>query len=248
VRFADKPIKLEGVEIMVIKKKVTKVRELAAAVAAGVLFTAFNAQAGSLPGPGIIDYQFDCPTATCVDLKSGGYEVSGGAVLFDTVPNRALKPGSDTAGYDTDRTTSFNVTSSSNEPEGAGTAISVTGLDNMFGLFWGSVDSGNRIDFYSDGERVAEIWGSDLVTRLTALEGNSDFLNGTGSNFGFDVYLNFTGIQGRDGIFGQFDEVRLSSSNIAFEVATAAVPVPGMLGLLGLGLLGIGAAGRWRKR
>lgn len=226
----------------------TRAPVFAAGIAASALFISLNAQSGNLPGPGIVDYQFDCPTATCVDLNSGGYNVSGGAVLFDTVPNRALKPGSDTAGYDTDRTTSFNVTSPSSEPEGANSQITVTGLDNMFGLFWGSVDSGNRIDFYLGGERVAEIWGNDLVNRLTALEGNSDFVSGNGSNFGFDVYLDFSGIQGKNGIYSGFDEVRLNSSNIAFEVATAAVPVPGMLGLLGLGLLGIGVAGRRRKR
>lgn len=213
----------------------------------GALLLSANVQAGSLPGPGIVDYQFDCPTATCVDLATGGYTVSGGAVLTDNVPNRALKPGSDTAGYDTDRTTSYNVTSSINQPDGAASAINVTGLDNMFGLFWGSVDRGNEIGFYSGGERVAEIFGIDLVNRLTALEGNNNFLNQSGDNFGFDVFLNFSGIQSRDGTFGQFDEVRLSSSNIAFEVATSAVPIPGTLGLLGLGLLGIGVATRRRR-
>lgn len=214
---------------------------------AGALLLTTNVQADTLPGPGIVDYQFDCPTATCVDLGTGGYDISGGVVLTENVPNRALKPGSDTAGYDTDRTTSYNVTSSANQPEGASSPITVTGLDNMLGLFWGSVDRGNQIGFYFEGIRVAEIFGQDLVNRLTGLEGNDDFLSQSGDNFGFDVFVNFSGIQGTNGTFGQFDEVRLSSSNIAFEVATAAVPVPGTLGLLGLGLLGFGIASRRRR-
>ena len=214
---------------------------------AGALLLTTNVQAGALPGPGIVDYQFDCPTSTCVDLAAGGYSVSGGVVLTENVPDRALKPGSDTAGYDTDRTTSYNVTSSAHQPEGASSPINVTGLDNTFGLFWGSVDRGNQIGFYFEGIRIAEIFGIDLVNRLTALEGNSDFLNQSGDNFGFDVFLNLSGVQGTNGSFSQFDEVRLSSSNIAFEVATASVPVPGTLGLLGLGLLGLGIAGRRRR-
>lgn len=177
-----------------------------------------------------------CP-GTCVDLASSGLDATGGGIVDPaaSVDGQYKTPGEDTG--NSGNVASYNVTSSLNSPEGATIAIEVTGLDNFFDFYWGSVDSYNILTFWSGDIGTSTSFsydGDDLVSDLG--------LGGSGPNYNFDRYVSFTG----NGDFS-FSALVLSSTNgVAFELARS-VPAPGALGLLGVGLLGLGFAGRRRS-
>lgn len=211
-----------------------------------------NAEA---PGPNVSmnPLGFDCIASECVNLEAGGYSIDGGAVLdpSDDKAGAYLTPGSDSS--DPSVTTSFNVTSQLDDPEGAADPITVDGgfdtgtgdvegdiRGNVFELYWGSVDAFNEITFFAGDLGSKTFDGQQLFDMVDPAENAPDWDGISGSNFNFDQYVRFT---------GNFDSVELNSSEgVAFEVATAAdVPQPGMLGLMGLGLVALGAASMRRR-
>lgn len=211
----------------------------AAAASSLVMFVAAPSQAATFTNSGVTGtfIGYDCPTTTCVDLATGGYTVSGGFVFdpSDSIHNVAAIPGSDSS--DPDKTTSYNITSSIDNPDGASSPIYVTGLDTgVFEFYWGSVDTYNLIEFFKDGaaESFASFTGTDIANAL----GITD-LNPSNGNFGFDAYVKFE---------GDFTRARLSSTGVAFEVATKAVPEPtAVLSLLAVGAIAGGSTLK-RKR
>jgi hypothetical protein len=106
---------------------------------------------------------------------------------------------------------------------------------DYFGIYWGSMDTYNWINFFDGGTSVGTISGAQVA------DSNA---NGDWTNPGTNRYVNITGLT--------FDSFVLNSSQRAFEVdniavAAAPVPEPATILLIGTGLFGIGLAGRRKK-
>ncbi|KXI28520.1 Npun_F0296 family exosortase-dependent surface protein [Paraglaciecola hydrolytica] len=116
---------------------------------------------------------------------------------------------------------------------------------NYLGFYWGSVDTYNTFEFYSDNVLVKSITGQEL---LTANSGTSGDQTGDGSN----VYVNidFSPAESfnkfvvkTSGVAGEFDNIVVGLD----KRPPPPVPAPAGLALLGLGLVGIGFSRRFKK-
>jgi hypothetical protein len=118
-------------------------------------------------------------------------------------------------------------------------SISLPSNANYFGFYSASLDAYNFIEFFENTVSRGQYSG----TQLAALAGIATGDQSTGQYF--NVYLS------KD--MGFFNKVVLTSTNFAFETdnhsfgvaaVTESIPVPGVLALLSIGLVGIGAASR----
>ncbi len=113
--------------------------------------------------------------------------------------------------------------------------ISFGGQQTYLGLFWGSIDSYNLIEFLDeDGEVLVGYTGTEVVdvTGDDIIEGSANQDDPIANR-----YVNFVDMT-------PFSAVRFTSDTYAFEfdnLAVVPVPVPGavLLGFLGLGAAGL---------
>ena len=106
---------------------------------------------------------------------------------------------------------------------------------NYFGMLWGSVDRYNTLQFLLGDTIVDSYVGNDV----------SALANGNQGIAATNFYVNFFNLP-------TFDTIRMISTSFAFETdnhafGQVAVPEPGVLGLLALGLVGLGVTTRRRQ-
>ncbi len=126
----------------------------------------------------------------------------------------------------------------------ANVTLTFGGQQNYFGLLWGSVDWFNTLTFYSGGAFVTSFNGTDVSNSA-----------GTGNCIGGDQGMLGTCYVNINFLTGSYDKVVATSSsysfefdNVAFSAAATAVPEPGALGLMGLGLLSLGGLALRRRK
>ena len=114
---------------------------------------------------------------------------------------------------------------------GASTTIKFSGLADYFGLYWGSIDTYNKVEFKKGNTSLAVFGGQQIANLVQSTYSLPTPQFATWNNQYTNVYVDFfSGSADK-----QFDSVVLSSTGIAFESdnhayrAAKPVPVPGML-------------------
>ena len=168
------------------------------------------------PYSGMLVETFDSP-------MPAGWARTGGAIVSGSVSGEYAAPYNSGVMTAPDATNYLTVPVS---PAPSGSASFTFGdTHDYLGLFWGSMDSYNTIDFLNNNFLVASYTGDDLTNPA----------DGNQSAPSTNVYVNFLNMP-------VFDEVVFSSSQYAFEIdnvavgtTPATVPAPGALVLAGLG-------------
>jgi hypothetical protein len=124
---------------------------------------------------------------------------------------------------------------------GQSETLSFSSKMNTFGLYWGSIDTYNSVEFLLNGVQQGNIvTGGDLVAPILAASPLA--ADGNQSLDTSNRYITFSGLE--------FNEVLLASSGNSFEFTNiaAGAPEPATWAMMILGFLGIGALSYRRSR
>jgi hypothetical protein len=181
-------------------------------------------------GATVLDFQTAAPCAGYASCSDGDFAVVDGSSGGQFAAPAGIPSPSD------DPNLYLTVPDEKNAGEatfGLGTTA------NYFGLFWGSIDDYNTLEFYNGSDLVKSIGGEFLKS-----VDNNILVQGDQVDLDDNRYVNF--------FFGSdvFDTVRFISSQNAFEsdnhawANIAQVPEPGTLALFGMGIAGLMVARR----
>lgn len=171
---------------------------------------------GFAPGSTVIGFDSPLPS---------GVSLAGGQIVSGTTPNVFAQPFGTNDPY-------LAVTG----PTRTAT-LSLGRLSNYFGLYWGSVDRFNTLEFLRGGSVIASFTGQQIAA-FAALPGNANGDQGPDGS----VYVNFFADDSSELI----DSVRFLSTRAAFEADNLAfqpIPTPALVPAA----IGFGAA-MLRKR
>ncbi len=188
-----------------------------------------NSGAGALPGVAV--------TPTPADDINNTLGVRAG-----TVPGVAAAPLNDETcfGYVTNATSGgtaqvtfdYSVLLDANDDTGI----------TYLGFYWGSVDTFNNFSFFSGGELVTRITGTELLDQLNGQSGNQ---NSENSNVYVNIFFNFN---------EQFDTLVLSTTGVAAEfdnivigLSQRPVPAPAGIAFLACSLILLSVRSRFKK-
>lgn len=204
--------------------------KLKSLLATGLLVAGTTAQAGlisTIEAEGV--YTSQQAGVTTIDFNSG--TPSGLAGDFTIYPSPSgTSQSASPYGIDSDFLSVPN-------PIRSGTAtMTLDASYNYLGLYWGSVDDYNSIDFFDGNNLVASISGHQVHEDILAHGGQGSWES--------NRYINFFFTDGMT-----FDSYSLTSTNYAFEsdnhaYGNVAVSEPATLALFGLGLAALGFARR----
>lgn len=172
---------------------------------------------GYLSGPGTLLYDFEDGLAP--DTLTGQYAIFG----IPSGTSQSAPPAGDTSDY---------YLSVPNPSASGSATFTFTSAYDYLGLYWGSIDAYNSIDFSYKGTGVGTVTGTMVAPPPT----------GNQAEGYYNRYVHISGIT--------FDQFTLNSDGYAFEVdniAVNAVPEPAAMLLFGAGLAGLAAVGRRRK-
>jgi hypothetical protein len=117
---------------------------------------------------------------------------------------------------------------------GGSETIAYSGPRTSFGLYWGSVDAYNSLQFYDGSTLEATVTGTDAFPPLLA--------NGGQTSFASNGYVMITGLPA-------FTSVVVGSSSNSFEFDNVvAAPEPSTWALIGIGFVGIASVATGRSR
>ena len=171
-------------------------------------------------------YKTTVKGATTIDFNQGAAPTSG-LISYAGTGSSAVVTGNSSGKYATPWTDSTSYLAV--QPDGA-TTLTFAKASDYFGLYWGSVDSYNHLDFYKGGKLLQSFSGNDVSTTAKGQwTGKSD-----------NVYVDFFAGKGES-----FDKVVMRSDAPAFETDNHAyrlaksVPEPSvMAGLVAIALVG----------
>ncbi|HEV2336195.1 MAG TPA: hypothetical protein VGS13_11900 [Stellaceae bacterium] len=185
----------------------------------------------SLPSATVLSFD-DQPLGSLPSLQFNGGSLSGSGAIENT----SLLPGYAVPAGDSTPFMTVSYPSSVGSVE-----FFLDAPENFFGLYWGSIDIYNTIEFLNNGNPIATFSGAQ-VADITGLLANGDQHSATSNRYvDFNLGSNF------------YNEVVLSTSQFGFEVDNIAfgdppVPVDEPDPLPVLALVTCGIAFAWRRR